>query len=70
MVALNQQTIVHFSMGMSMIIQSHRDTIFFVQKKIISAVRRATFVTDRMSLIYRVGEKSPYTQTICTSDSI
>ena len=51
MVALNQQTIVHFSTVMGMIIQTHGDTIFFVQNKIISAVTRATFVIDRMPLI-------------------
>jgi hypothetical protein len=49
-VALNQQMIIRFSMEMElMIMNSGQD--FLVYKRIISAVTKIAFVTDRMLYI-------------------
>jgi hypothetical protein len=49
-VALNQQAIILSSMEMGMLI-INLGTDFFVHKRIISAVKRVEFVSDRMSYI-------------------
>jgi hypothetical protein len=47
-VALNQQASIHFSMGRGIM---NYIQVFFVHKRIISAVKRLEFVSDRMSYI-------------------
>jgi hypothetical protein len=49
-VALNQQENTHFSMKLGMRIMKLVH-VFFVQKRIISAVKRVEFVSDKMSYI-------------------